>query len=92
MSKHDGTYQTDEELIANAEMEPCVGVCKSDETTGWCYGCGRTDEEIKEWFNFDKSVRDALEVELPDRVKTLIERRRAERGGGTGRRASRRRA
>ena len=72
---------TDEELIAEAEMSPCVGVCKRDESTGWCFGCGRTDAEIDDWQNFDDDTRQGLEQELPNRVQQMIERRRAERGG-----------
>jgi len=83
-------YLTDEELIAQAEMSPCVGVCKMDDNTGWCFGCGRTDDEIKQWQAFEADKRQVLEAELPDRVKQLIERRRAERGGSA--RRSRRRA
>ena len=74
-------HLTDEELIAQAEMSPCVGVCKLDDHTGWCFGCGRTDTEIKQWQSFDTGKREGLEAELPDRVKQLLERRRAERGG-----------
>ena len=69
-----------EQLIAEAEMSPCVGVCKSDEATGWCFGCGRTDAEIEDWQSYDKETQARLEAELPDRVKELIERRRAARG------------
>jgi len=28
---------------------PCINVCKSDPITGYCYGCGRTNDEIKSW-------------------------------------------
>ncbi len=72
----------DAQLIAEAEMSPCVGVCKSDEVTGWCYGCGRTDEEINDWQEYDEAFREDLIAPLKERVKTLIARRKAERGGG----------
>lgn len=70
----------DAELIAQAEMSPCVGVCAMDQDTGWCFGCGRTDVEIKDWQSFGQDMREHLESSLTDRVKQLIERRRAERG------------
>ncbi|MES9906788.1 MAG: DUF1289 domain-containing protein [Sedimenticola sp.] len=37
---------------------PCVGVCKLDDNTGWCFGCGRTSVEIEGWqhFNLETSV------------------------------------
>ena len=34
-------------------ISPCISICKNDPTTGFCYGCGRTDEEKKIWKNTD---------------------------------------
>ena len=28
---------------------PCVSICKSDPISGYCYGCGRTDDEKNMW-------------------------------------------
>ena len=28
---------------------PCISVCKTDPISGFCYGCGRSDEEKKVW-------------------------------------------
>jgi len=28
---------------------PCISVCKTDPSTGYCYGCARTIEERKIW-------------------------------------------
>lgn len=79
---------SDAELIAQAEMSPCVGVCGMDEVTGWCFGCGRTVTEIKDWQSYDNDLRESLGSDLTVRVTQLIERRRAERGGTRrGRRA-----
>ena len=30
-------------------VSPCISICKSDPKTGYCYGCGRTNEEKKTW-------------------------------------------
>ncbi len=30
-------------------ISPCISICKSDPSTGFCYGCARTDEEKKIW-------------------------------------------
>ena len=30
-------------------ISPCISICKSDPKTGYCYGCGRTNEEKKIW-------------------------------------------
>ena len=32
-------------------VSPCISICKTDPSTGYCYGCGRTDEEKKLWKN-----------------------------------------
>lgn len=28
---------------------PCNRICRIDEASGWCIGCRRTIEEIKDW-------------------------------------------
>ena len=30
-------------------VSPCMSVCKTDPISGYCYGCGRTDEDKKMW-------------------------------------------
>ena len=30
-------------------ISPCISICKSDPQTGYCYGCGRTENEKKKW-------------------------------------------
>ena len=30
-------------------ISPCISICKTDPSTGYCYGCGRTTEERKIW-------------------------------------------
>lgn len=32
-------------------ISPCISICKTDPDTGYCYGCGRTDEEKILWKN-----------------------------------------
>ena len=32
-------------------ISPCISICKTDPTTGYCYGCGRSNEEKKIWKN-----------------------------------------
>jgi len=36
-------------------ISPCISICKSDPQTGYCYGCGRSDEEKKLWKQEDTS-------------------------------------
>ena len=30
-------------------VSPCISICKTDPTTGYCYGCGRNNDEKKIW-------------------------------------------
>ena len=34
-------------------VSPCISICKTDPSTGYCYGCARTIEERKIWKNPD---------------------------------------
>ena len=31
--------------MSNKIISPCISICKTDPVTGFCYGCGRTNEE-----------------------------------------------
>ena len=30
-------------------ISPCISICKTDPQTGYCYGCGRNNQEKKLW-------------------------------------------
>jgi hypothetical protein len=30
-------------------ISPCISICKTDPLTGYCYGCGRSNEDKKKW-------------------------------------------
>ena len=32
-------------------ISPCISICKTDPVTGFCYGCGRNNDEKKKWKN-----------------------------------------
>ena len=36
-------------------ISPCISICKTDPSTGYCYGCGRTNDEKVIWKNEDTS-------------------------------------
>ena len=36
-------------------ISPCISICKTDPSTGYCYGCGRSNEEKKIWKKEDTS-------------------------------------
>lgn len=38
----------------SAIRSPCIGVCSMDDLTGFCQGCYRTIDEIKNWWEMDK--------------------------------------
>ncbi len=67
---------------------PCILVCVLDPTTGYCFGCGRTGEEIAGWSAISskdrRAVMDLLParlagVERPARRETARSRRARER-------------
>jgi predicted Fe-S protein YdhL (DUF1289 family) len=49
---------------------PCIDVCRYDEATGWCLGCGMTRKEKKAWKK-DKDRRDEIRAALPERLAAL---------------------
>ena len=30
-------------------ISPCISICRTDPKTGYCYGCGRNDDEKRNW-------------------------------------------
>ena len=32
-------------------ISPCISICKTDPLTGYCYGCGRTNDDKIKWKN-----------------------------------------
>ena len=30
-------------------VSPCISICRMDPVTGYCYGCGRSNEEKRMW-------------------------------------------
>ena len=32
-------------------VSPCISICKTDPLTGYCYGCGRSNEDKIKWKN-----------------------------------------
>ncbi|MEM6757865.1 MAG: DUF1289 domain-containing protein [Pseudomonadota bacterium] len=50
---------------------PCTGVCKLDDATGWCLGCGRAGEEMAGWGTRSEVERGAIWGQIPDRLHQL---------------------
>jgi predicted Fe-S protein YdhL (DUF1289 family) len=36
-------------------ISPCISICRTDPKTGYCYGCGRSNDEKKIWKNENTS-------------------------------------
>jgi uncharacterized protein len=36
-------------LLASGPPSPCISVCHIDPKTGWCIGCYRNIDEIRDW-------------------------------------------
>ncbi len=52
-------------------LSPCIGICKLDERTGYCLGCGRTGDEIGAWGGLDPASQDEIWAMLPERLAAL---------------------
>jgi predicted Fe-S protein YdhL (DUF1289 family) len=50
---------------------PCILVCSIDDKTGYCFGCGRTRDEIAGWIGMTSAERRAVMIVLPERLETV---------------------
>lgn len=57
---------------------PCILVCSIDVKTGYCFGCGRTRDEIAGWIGMAPETRSAIMATLPARLETVERRPRRE--------------
>ncbi len=51
-------------------VSPCISICKTDPKTGYCYGCGRNNEEKKVWKQQDTS--DQWKIDNLKTIKTRL--------------------
>jgi predicted Fe-S protein YdhL (DUF1289 family) len=54
-------------LLASGPPSPCISVCQMDDATGWCLGCKRTIDEIREWMIMLPEERQRVLDALKDR-------------------------
>lgn len=64
--------------IALAIQSPCILVCSIDMKTGFCFGCGRTRDEIGAWIGMTDAQRTEVMAELPARLETVERKPRRE--------------
>jgi predicted Fe-S protein YdhL (DUF1289 family) len=57
---------------------PCILVCSIDLKTGFCFGCGRTRDEIGAWSTMAPERRREIMAGLPARLETVERRPRRE--------------
>jgi len=57
---------------------PCILVCSIDDVTGYCFGCGRTRDEIASWMTVSDWARAEIVGQLPARLATIQRRPRRE--------------
>ena len=51
-------------------ISPCISICKTDPSTGFCYGCGRSNEEKKTWKQ-EETTDDWKSINLEEIKKRL---------------------
>lgn len=49
---------------------PCMDICRYDEATDWCLGCGMTKKERRAWKK-EPALREAIAAALPQRLAGL---------------------
>ena len=49
---------------------PCISICKTDPVTGFCYGCGRTNEDKKIWK--EERTSDKWKMDNIDKIKKRL--------------------
>ncbi len=70
----------------DSKERPCIKVCRFDDVSGWCLGCGMTKQERKAWKQV-AGFRPAILAGLPQRLAAL-----AAEGHPTGAGAKKKRA
>ncbi|MET3660139.1 DUF1289 domain-containing protein [Aquamicrobium ahrensii] len=57
---------------------PCILVCSIDLKTGYCFGCGRTRDEISDWISMTSQQRREIMGQLAARLETVERKPRRE--------------
>ena len=57
---------------------PCVLICSIDQRTGYCFGCGRTRDEIAGWIQMSDTERETIMAGLKERLAGVVRRPRRE--------------
>lgn len=57
-------------LLMSGPPSPCISVCQIDPKTGWCIGCQRNIDEIRDWI-----------ISTPDERQRILDALAGRRGG-----------
>jgi predicted Fe-S protein YdhL (DUF1289 family) len=57
-------------LLAAGPPSPCISVCRLDEAAGWCAGCYRTIDEIRDWIIMTAEERHAVLARVAERKRS----------------------
>jgi len=63
--------------MANIQS-PCILICSIDMKTGFCFGCGRTRDEISGWMNYTDHERSDIMKTLDGRLENVERKPRRE--------------
>lgn len=61
---------------ASAFASPCVSQCQLDPVTDYCFGCGRTRNEIAIWSSAPNATKIEILAQLSDRLSKIEKRPR----------------
>jgi predicted Fe-S protein YdhL (DUF1289 family) len=59
-------------------ISPCTLVCSIDMKTGYCFGCGRTRDEIAGWIDYSDIERQSIMETLSERLGSVERKPRRE--------------
>jgi len=54
-------------LLASGPASPCISVCQIDNKTGFCVGCLRTIDEIRDWIISTPDQRNQILANIAER-------------------------
>lgn len=61
-------------LLASGPASPCVSVCQMDPMTGYCVGCTRTIDEIRDWIISPPVDRNAILARSAERRARMLDK------------------
>lgn len=58
-------------LFDSSVPSPCVSVCQMEDATGFCLGCRRTIDEIRDWIILTPDEKHAVLARIEERKRKL---------------------